>query len=523
MPRSVFKDDLLYTINGGLTIFQAARNNAVARLTEVLNSGVDPGGKVPVSGKDGRAAGWWASISKEFEWLILVTVAVALCVYAFKHIPGSPPIPGISIIEEPTVSVDQPGISSSIVWQGGGATNDLSLDVSFGTTSTHPLVRWAIVIPSPVPLSISKGWTGSNGSLSFLKQSGFTGYGVDKLITPSTCPPGRIVHSGVVIPGSFCDNVIMGWSYLTKASPPQTNPASPVSDIESDLSFDITWRSRYFPTSEQNGTYFSVVLPGTVAGGYGIEPVNPSQGPIATDETGAPVPYGLDTPKHLPWTPYLPARISVSSYYSLSPSDQSQLGLNNLNDYQIINGVPPAKGPEGWAWLTQGISSASAVGQDPFTAINSQQLLFWLGIALGVAGSAMVAAVQGFVRLRTTSQRRGVTEPLALIGAMSAGGMTVFYLWLAHKQFITYEGSALPVSFPPVFLAVVLVGALLATYGAFWRVPYRRTALLAAAVALTLSWTAVMSLTILYLWLPVLASSILVLMSAARRRQPASP
>jgi restriction system protein len=43
VPRSAFKDDLLYTINGALTIFQASRNNAVARLTEVLNGGIDPG------------------------------------------------------------------------------------------------------------------------------------------------------------------------------------------------------------------------------------------------------------------------------------------------------------------------------------------------------------------------------------------------------------------------------------------------------------------------------------------------
>jgi hypothetical protein len=512
-----FQDDLLYTINGVLTIFQAARNNAVARLTEVLHGAVDPDRKVPGSRKDGGGAGWWASISKEFEWLILVIVAVALGVYAFKHMPGSPPTPGISIIEAPTVSVDQPEIPSSIVWQGVDATS-VELDLSFGTTAAHPVVHWAIVIPSYVPLSISKGWSGSNDRLSSLKQWGIRGYGVDKLITPSTCPPGRVVHSAV-IPGSFCDNVIIGWSYLTKVSAPQISAAGPVPDIENVLSFDLTWKDPNFPISSQNGTYFSVVLPGTVAGGYGIEPSYPSQGPIATDETGAPLPVGFDTPEHLPWLPYLPAKISVSSYYYSDTASQAYLGLSSLDNYQIINGVPPQKSPNMWAWLTQGISSASAVGEDPSITLQSQQVLFWLGIALGVAGSALVNAVQAFVRLRTESHRRGVTEPFARLGAMLAGGMTVFYLWLAHQQVITYEG---PLYIPAGFIAMVLTGGLLATYGAFWRVPYRRTALAAAAAVLTLSWTLALS-TFLYLWFPILASNILVLVSALRRRQDASP
>lgn len=53
VPRSAFKDDLLFTINGALTIFQASRNNAVARLAEVLNGGIDPGNEVSASAKDG--------------------------------------------------------------------------------------------------------------------------------------------------------------------------------------------------------------------------------------------------------------------------------------------------------------------------------------------------------------------------------------------------------------------------------------------------------------------------------------
>lgn len=43
VSRSAFKDDLLNTINGAMTIFSATRNNAEARLRVVLSGGVDPG------------------------------------------------------------------------------------------------------------------------------------------------------------------------------------------------------------------------------------------------------------------------------------------------------------------------------------------------------------------------------------------------------------------------------------------------------------------------------------------------
>jgi Uncharacterized conserved protein len=43
VSRSAFKDDLLYTLNGSMTIFSATRNSAEARLQAALETGVDPG------------------------------------------------------------------------------------------------------------------------------------------------------------------------------------------------------------------------------------------------------------------------------------------------------------------------------------------------------------------------------------------------------------------------------------------------------------------------------------------------
>lgn len=43
VPRSAFKDDLLNTINGAMTVFSATRNNAESRLRAVMQDGVDPG------------------------------------------------------------------------------------------------------------------------------------------------------------------------------------------------------------------------------------------------------------------------------------------------------------------------------------------------------------------------------------------------------------------------------------------------------------------------------------------------
>ncbi|NEE04617.1 hypothetical protein [Phytoactinopolyspora halotolerans] len=46
VPRTVIRDDLLNTINGAMTIFQAAKNNAEARLRALIETGQDPGSQV---------------------------------------------------------------------------------------------------------------------------------------------------------------------------------------------------------------------------------------------------------------------------------------------------------------------------------------------------------------------------------------------------------------------------------------------------------------------------------------------
>ncbi len=43
LPRVALKDDLLNTINGAMTIFEAAKNNAEARLRSLMATGSDPG------------------------------------------------------------------------------------------------------------------------------------------------------------------------------------------------------------------------------------------------------------------------------------------------------------------------------------------------------------------------------------------------------------------------------------------------------------------------------------------------
>lgn len=43
IPRLALKDDLLNTVNGAMTIFQASKRDAAARLQAVLDTGTDPG------------------------------------------------------------------------------------------------------------------------------------------------------------------------------------------------------------------------------------------------------------------------------------------------------------------------------------------------------------------------------------------------------------------------------------------------------------------------------------------------
>ena len=101
------------------------------------------------------------------------------------------------------------------------------------------------------------------------------------------------------------------------------------------------------------------------------------------------------------------------------------------------------------------------------------------------------------------ARMRGTIEPVALTAALVAAAMAVFYVWLIGQQ-----GNQ-PL---PWVLIVLLVGALLAAYGALWRVPYRRTALVPAVIALTVLGV----LGILSIGLPILASGILALVSLLR-------
>jgi hypothetical protein len=98
---------------------------------------------------------------------------------------------------------------------------------------------------------------------------------------------------------------------------------------------------------------------------------------------------------------------------------------------------------------------------------------------------------------------RGTIEPFALAAAVVAAAMAVFYVWLIRQQ------GDQPL---PWVLIVLLVGALLAAYGALWRVPYRRMALVPAVIALTVLGV----LGILSIGLPILAAGILALVSLLR-------
>jgi hypothetical protein len=98
---------------------------------------------------------------------------------------------------------------------------------------------------------------------------------------------------------------------------------------------------------------------------------------------------------------------------------------------------------------------------------------------------------------------RGAIEPLALTAAIVAAGMAVVYVWLIGQQ-----GNQ-PL---PWVLIVLVAGALLAAYGALWRVPYRRAALVPAVITLTVLGV----LGILSIGLAILAAGILALVSLLR-------
>jgi hypothetical protein len=101
-------------------------------------------------------------------------------------------------------------------------------------------------------------------------------------------------------------------------------------------------------------------------------------------------------------------------------------------------------------------------------------------------------------------------EPLALAAAALALGMALSYVWLIGRQ-----GNQ-PLH---CVLALLLAGALLAAYGAIGELPYRRAALLAAAVVLT----TLGLLALLSIGWPIIASGLLAIASLMRAPQPRAP
>lgn len=427
----------------------------------------------------------------------------------------------------PSISVDTPRVPVSMVWTASefgcsqqspgdsvcGETNQhsLGLQLGVGTTSSHPLVRWAIELTSNAPLHITiSGQAGE--PVSWLARLGASGQGVDRVVTQQGC---GAAASGPASYGS-CDNLITGWSYETTADAEQTDASQPDAGVF-DLDFGITWSDGY-PTWTQQGAYLGVNMPGTQAIGYGIDPDNPpGTGPQISIETPATdlaspanssVFVADDDLKRLPWKPYQPASVNLASFYD---TDQGQGALNR---YQIINGVPPDETPDTWAWLTQGTSTAAAVGQDPDASLHDQQILFWLGIALGVAGSAAVAAIQVFLGLRLEARHRGTADPLAVSAAVLAVGLVGCNLWLVHQQVLIATTGLRAI------LVAMCVAAALAGYGAFRRAPFRRTALTVALVVITLP-GGLEALVVWKIGLLALADGLLLVVSLLRGRRRA--
>lgn len=513
---------LIVTLGFGIIAIAPFARSAIRRLSARQAAVTDPvpsQDRPPSSQQAKNPSTERKSWRAQWEWFVPLLMAVILAALAFTHIPASPPHIGTPVMEAPTITVNAPQVPSSLIWEasqdsciengfneecgaetpdhffGANPSNYLALIASFGTTSKQPLVRWAIELPSYAPLTIRAAESQPTPSSI---QRGLPQTGVDKIVTPHNCGVNPATDLG-----SDCDNLITGWSANTTASSPQTNPAGPtLTDDEAFL--DITWSGGY-PTWAQAGDYLNVALPDTIANGYGINTDAPGEGPESWSGNSNTLPDFIadGAVKHVPWTPYDPSNESVYSYFY-----QTSFLQGNLSDYQIVSGVPPDETPNTWAWLTQGLYSIAAVAQSPVSAVHVQQLLFWLGLALGIAGSALVAALQVLLG-RLKAQHRAAIEPLAMSAAILAFGIVGLYLWFLHQNTASYSLSLFG-------YALILASALIAAYGANWRVRYRRTALGIATAALILAGLAISLSSVLYLGLPLAASGVLALASILR-------
>jgi hypothetical protein len=92
---------------------------------------------------------------------------------------------------------------------GANPSNYLALIASFGTTSKQPLVRWAIELPSYVPLTIRAP---ESQPTSSSVQDGLPESGVDKIMTPRHCGADPATNLG-----PDCDNLIISDGRPTRA------------------------------------------------------------------------------------------------------------------------------------------------------------------------------------------------------------------------------------------------------------------------------------------------------------------
>jgi hypothetical protein len=167
--------------------------------------------------------------------------------------------------------------------------------------------------------------------------------------------------------------------------------------------------------------------------------------------------------------------------------------------------------------VSQGVwrFSSNAMGRNSSIDTTNSYRLFTIGILLGVGSALGIALIQTIFSFwqakadlprKSTHHRRA--EPLALIATILAAGTAALYPWFVRQ--LSYQQAL-------ALVIALAAGALLAAYGSFSRVPYRRTALLATAIWLTYVGVIVaVVFTILSIGLPILASAILALASILR-------
>jgi hypothetical protein len=312
------------------------------------------------------------------EMVLFLVAAAALVV---GSIAAWPPTKAPHYPRQPIfatgVSLDQPDIPVRLIWvsPGGDVATEsprkAKLFLAIDTPEERPLVRWGISLSTDRPVDVAA--VSPSGSLGDLHSEVTDSDGVTT--SSDTSGWGFDGAKPDVISGINLGTDATGWAYHTSAfrdgygTRDGDFPARAGSRLlpknTSVVELDLSWAGEGM--YKRSGPFLSVSMP---------------SGVLATGGTMS------DS-----WKPFGVGDVDIVSIFRSS----------DVDTYHVVQGEPPLIGGGIWRWSGLG-NSPQALARSSGVDSAYQLRFFQLALALALAGSATIAAIQAAFRCRPVAK-----------------------------------------------------------------------------------------------------------------------